>query len=1104
MKEQIKELGEAYQGFKEAKGGELKLIADLIPRLNDLKPIDLEKIRKKLEDAKSHCEKVLTDKEADFSGTVMGLAGQKEALNNLNHNLSNLHQTIISLQIDETNKLIDQAKLAVIGEKIELLQKAWVIFGMGKSNRINTLITSLKKSQLKSNEIKDAETVCDTMLDMVESTFQKKIPRILRLHLKQIILILKNAIIPQLYKEISSPELSKQEELKKFFNNKIKPFLKKLSREENKEVFDDGSLDREVFSEIERTFNQMLEKNNLDGLREYYQTKKRWHDETHFPLQPVKEFLVLESTHSYLNTKFAIDLFNRFELLLNPLDPPLEQNIQNEPGLSTDIKPITLIYGKFKLNLTLPINEPTIDNVTNFLNKNYEFFKILLQGYDLYSMSSEIINGDDSKVAYGKIYIRKYHYALEYAVRSDEKTVNRSFISQDQLKDQLEEAEVNGYKDPLSKILKITSKKGHTLLQRLTKSRFLHHLIDIGAIKFRLINNPINSNQFTVTLVLHHDPKQEISAPDNFWFDASQVTIRQICHAYLGKQDFEESLQKLSGHSLSKYADFYVTNFLDLLSYPCLSFLPAALNQTPVYDLFSKITTALVYYCFDTDQADLLPQEVHKYSTISHVPMRSDDHTNFISFIRRLSSSKDEVTSESIAALIKEIEDDDLVLISAEEKFSTTHSLDDYFLTLVEIFERYSKLKWKPILFKYQNNFILHDKQRLIYNLNADLLKNLKFGSSEKPIILASNEIPGPVQKEIKSKSKNPGRFILKEFHDRLLLIYDFLIANKGLLGRYTVINLLTAHLTEVHKKVKFNEPEQISLLSCGFFKAIHAAERLPLDQRMAYYQNSLFTSSVKKVVKKVCSENDIKSNAIDIITDYLNPSYLTVYSSIPETILNEIVKVIEFKDDNNAIIHSCAAIFNELNIQTARGIMVGPDSLSKQEFPPEAKYIYFVLPPAIAVVIDRNESNIYCIGLENDVEKALLQLTPLTQSGGRFDGFKIEHLPIRTLAQQTDKVLCSAYVVSNIIGIITQLNPLDALSLNNQQPQQIIQMIKVSQVNLKSGKQPSAHDIQKWKNLMILMSLEPTEFQQKLQQLFYKEMVKNHNEQSCSFRTLA
>lgn len=95
-----------------------------------------------------------------------------------------------------------------------------------------------------------------------------------------------------------------------------------------------------------------------------------------------------------------------------------------------------------------------------------------LVGYDLCLMSSEMI-GDDTKITYRTICIRKYNdNSLEYAVRSDEKTVSRSFISKDQLaelsspleKKEFKQAEVDICKGFLPKILLITSKKGHTRL----------------------------------------------------------------------------------------------------------------------------------------------------------------------------------------------------------------------------------------------------------------------------------------------------------------------------------------------------------------------------------------------------------------------------------------------------------------------------------------------------------------------------------------------------------------------------------------------------------------------------------------------------------------
>ncbi len=1030
MKEQIKELKEAYQEFKTQKGEAINQVDDLISSLDDLKQIQLINISEKLKVAE-FCIEALLSRTKPVRGIIYSdLECQIKPLKNLKSILTKLHQTIISRLIDETNKLIDATKCDAegeqnaIGTQIELLQKAWVILGLKESKEINQLITDLKNFKTEiSQQVKKAENFCDSCLDQLGSiAYQKKNPYILWLHLKQIIMILKNAIIPRLYKTISSREPSKLEELNKFFNNRMKSFLLQLEKANNDTFYKYRSP--EIFSNIIQTFEDNLTKNNLNGLRDYYYQDEKFY-ECDDDDRTLEEFLVSESTIFYQSDAFAIDLLKQLELLLNRLDPSEEQNIQNETALNTDTKPITLIHDKFKFNLTLSIREPTVRNVTDFLKENPE-------------------------------------------------------LSQ-------------------------------KLLQPLTKSRFLRHLIDTDAIKFKLKDHePMNTNRFTVTYVLSHHPEQEIWVPDNFWFDANQVTIRQICHVYLGEQNFEKSLQNHPpSHPLSRYADFYVTNFLYLTSYSCLSFLEPNIDLTG-YDLFSKIATALVYYCFDTDQKKLLPKEILKYSTISHFNPKK--YQSYISSTGQLSSSNDNVTSEYIATLIDKIKDDDLILMPAELENNPATS-EEYFFKIRERFASDENLKWKPILFKNGNRFVLLKQRTLFHNLDANQLTDLKFDIHGRGTLLASHEIPDTVRNEIRSKSGATNRYILEEFHDRLNSIFH-LITNKCLLGCNTVINLLIANLMEACQKTEYNYSTKMRHLSNGFFRAIHAAERLPLDQRMAYYQNSLFISSVKKV----CSKINISSDVSHIIMDYLC-SYLTAYSSIPEAMQDAIIKTFKFEDfDNHSIIHSCKTILDELNIRTAHGVMVGPDSLSKmnnwslkdclekeEKLPLEAKYIYFALPVpgignaghAIAVVIDRNQSNIYCIDPKSDpsnMEEARHQLESLTK-GGLFDGFEIKHPPIGTLMQQKDQVLCGAYAVSNIIGIITQLDPQAALSLNSQ-CQQIIQIIKASQINLVTWRQPMTLNIQKWKNLMILMTLKPTE----LQQLFYKEMVKNHNEQFRSY----
>ncbi len=106
--------------------------------------------------------------------------------------------------------------------------------------------------------------------------------------------------------------------------------------------------------------------------------------------------------------------------------------------------------------------------------------------HDLCLMSSEMAK-DNTKIAYKKICIGKSdNSTLQYAVRFDEKTVHRGFISKDQLaelsplleKKEFKQAEVDICKGFLPKILQITSEQGHIFLDDGNKDLKIHPIFD--------------------------------------------------------------------------------------------------------------------------------------------------------------------------------------------------------------------------------------------------------------------------------------------------------------------------------------------------------------------------------------------------------------------------------------------------------------------------------------------------------------------------------------------------------------------------------------------------------------------------------------------------
>jgi hypothetical protein len=350
--------------------------------------------------------------------------------------------------------------------------------------------------------------------------------------------------------------------------------------------------------------------------------------------------------------------------------------------------------------------------------------------------------------------------------------------------------------------------------------------------------------------------------------------------------------------------------------------------------------------------------------------------------------------------------------------------------------------------------------------------------------------------------------------NDPLLSDLKSQIERKHRADSSSMTNFLTSRLAQASTSKLFN-PKGRS--ATAIHRALKLARNLPENICFTQYHNGFFSKSSQMKIKRICGEVNIPPDLADIVLNYLQKiQYLRCCFAIPAGMLAEITKKYPSQEfDNHIITQSCKIILEELRVANAHGLMIGPDRLSdirrkekrwslndtfkEIEYPTSTQYVYFALPTrgvgeaghAIAIVIDRTSQVIYFIDSmsnEENIKEALAQLEPLTSKRGSFEGYEIKYPPAGTLLQQQGGVLCGAYTVSNIIGLITQLSEVDISPYTlGFQPGELIAN---SQIDLDTWTQKKPLDIEMWKYLIILTTQEA----QQLQDSFYEQMVKNYN----------
>jgi hypothetical protein len=351
--------------------------------------------------------------------------------------------------------------------------------------------------------------------------------------------------------------------------------------------------------------------------------------------------------------------------------------------------------------------------------------------------------------------------------------------------------------------------------------------------------------------------------------------------------------------------------------------------------------------------------------------------------------------------------------------------------------------------------------------------------------------------------------------HDTMLTKIECKIRHSHQKGRevgsQTLSNLLIASLNEEVQSRKVNLKGRTFTTIA---KAMSLAKNLPQNIRLTQYHYSMFFlgTSSKESVTTALEPLGIIRDLRNIIFGYLggNTSYLRSCYAIPAAMLNKITKTSSDLEFNNpVIIKSCEAIFQELNIdpEIAQGIIVEPDYIGDKRSLTEqfqdkklyAKYIYFALPIVVegsrvhnvAVVIDTQNKQIYVVDSESNqrecLDQALMKLKEVIKKNSCYPDYLILHPPVGKLKQQNNSDLCGVYVVSNIVGLITQLENVDISPKSlGIQPSKLL---KNSQIDLETWSQLKPIEVNIWKSLIILTTLNTIE----IERCFVSQLVENH-----------
>lgn len=338
--------------------------------------------------------------------------------------------------------------------------------------------------------------------------------------------------------------------------------------------------------------------------------------------------------------------------------------------------------------------------------------------------------------------------------------------------------------------------------------------------------------------------------------------------------------------------------------------------------------------------------------------------------------------------------------------------------------------------------------------------------------------------------------------------------------GRGEVSNLLLCRLQEESKKKKWDPSGRTSKAMAA---ALCEVKQLPKRLAFSQYYTTFFMGAARPSVKKILVKH-LPSVLAQIILTYRGHSYLELCYSIPLPILNQLTAFYPDAEFNNHIItQSCVRILEELGItpEVALGVCVGPDkidapwsltqalgsSLEEKRRAIKYKYLFFALPVhgrdgighAVGVVMDMSKKRIYCIDPQANAyhaqDEALKQLEALVSNkGSLFFGFQILSPRTGVLRQQpAGSLLCGAYFVSNVVGLITQWEGTNISSrVLGIEPHRLLHN---AQIDLDHWTQPGRIDIDTWKALIILTTLD----QEQLETSFLKTVVENHNKvMSC------